>query len=364
VCCALPARAAAAPVVLDFDSVPPPPWEIWDCDGTGASSVASGVLTIESPSCHQVDLDHPLGEWHAGVSNAKGWVIETRVFLDPASEYVGEGSLRLWVHDHTHLLVFGISPGEFQIQYPTFVTVQADTTDGFHIYRIVGVLDQIRVYLDGVLLLSDTVPPGGEGTDSLSFGDGVGAAYSLSYWDYFWYDVEGCAEGQCDPGGVCAEGSPCDDGDACTGPDACQAGVCAGAPVTCPAPDACHEAACRPDAGCVSGPMPDGAPCAGGACVDGSCVTGPEPGAAGGGDEGAHGPPLYGRGVVCATGGPPAPGGARLLVGVAALAAARRRGRRRGAAARPPARGGPLMTPVLRSREAGAGAEAGAAERP
>ena len=64
-----------------------------------------------------------------------------------------------------------------------------DTTDDFHVYRIESKLDQVRVYVDDVLAIDHTLSWTGGGSDVLNFGDGYGAYTSLSYWDYFWYDV-------------------------------------------------------------------------------------------------------------------------------------------------------------------------------
>lgn len=316
-----PPVAHAAPVVIDFGALPGAPWETYTCEGGDTVGAADGVLTIESPSCYEFSISHPAAEWHEQVDNTKGWVIETRMRLDPSSEDDFSGSVIIWANDHTHTFIFGFAPGEIRIQYPEVYPAVMDTTDDFHVYRIVVVLDRVRVYVDGVLHIDHEVTSAGQGSDTLMFGDGVGGTYSLSYWDYFWYDVQGCSQDECVPV-ACTEGAPCDDGNACTEADVCQNQVCAGTAITCTGE--CRGAgACDPAVGCAADVAPDGTPCAGGTCAAGACLPDPPP------DREFESPLLYGRGCACAAGAAPAGGGGWLLLaGALAARSSRRRSRR------------------------------------
>jgi hypothetical protein len=181
--------ASAAPQVLDFDKYPSGNWEIWKSGGS--SSVSGGILTINSTSYNEFGLSHPFDEWHQKVNNSKGWIIETRLKVDASSKPAcsGGGGVLIWIHDHKNLIQIGFSTDEICISYPNSFIFPMDTTDNFHVYRIESKLNQIKVYVDNVLRLDRTLSNTGGGTDTLMFGDGGGSGNSLSYWDYFLYDV-------------------------------------------------------------------------------------------------------------------------------------------------------------------------------
>lgn len=185
-------KGRTEPVVLDFDTYPSGNWVLWDCSGTGSSWVSGGILTIDAPdTCHEFMLWHPYDEWHQQVDNSRGWVIETRLQIDPITEPTGSDcrSVQIWANDHTNLVIIGFSTNEICIAYPDRVHFPMDTTDDFHVYRIESKFDRVRVYVDDVLAIDHTLSWTGGGSDLLNFGDGYGAYTSLSYWDYFWYDV-------------------------------------------------------------------------------------------------------------------------------------------------------------------------------
>jgi hypothetical protein len=339
------ARAAATPVVLTFDTPPSPPWKANSCDGSGTVSVSAGVMTIDSPSCFEWSLDDPNGDWHQKVSNAKGWAIETRVRIDPSSAENGTNVVMLWINDHTNMLIVGLTKTRIQLYYPEVAVAPLDTTDAFHVIRVVSKQTKVRIYVDGKLAIDHTLSNPGAGTNSLNFGDGDGGGYSRSYWDYLWYDVD-CGP-SCDPGSTCADGAPCDDGDPCTENDTCGKGACAGSPVSCPAADECHApGSCVPMSGCTQPPKPDGTPCSIGVCISGACTNennesvsssssaGSTSGSGGSGGMGGTGGGstaeyrLYGRaGCYCAMGDDRDCSPAWIIAGL--IAARRARGRRR-----------------------------------
>jgi hypothetical protein len=58
------------------------------------------------------------------------------------------------------------------------------------VYRIESRLNNVKVYVDGDLVIDHVLTWSGGGSDVLSFGDiALGESNNLSYWDYFWYDV-------------------------------------------------------------------------------------------------------------------------------------------------------------------------------
>ena len=181
----------SAAVRLDFDSVPGGNWELVASGGT--SSASDGILTIDAPAdFHEFILRHPDDLWHEEVDNSRGWVIETRLLVDASTEplgHGGRGAVQIWANDHTNLIIVGFSTDMICIAYPNLVPYPMDTTDGYHVYRIESKFDNVKVYVDDTLVIDHTLTTTGSGTDILMFGDGVGGSKSLSYWDYFEYNV-------------------------------------------------------------------------------------------------------------------------------------------------------------------------------
>ncbi len=190
------------PAYFNFDRPPPAPnWGvIHSCSDDASSSFRHGILTIDTPApgCFEYALLDPNGVWNRWVSNERGWIVETSLKVDPSSEgscpseNVGDDdSARLWIHDHTSLVIVGIAPDAVCIVYPDIVVAPFTTTDGFHVYRVESKGRIVRVYVDGELVIDHTLTTQvAGGTRALLFGDGtVGGGSNLTYWDYFSYDV-------------------------------------------------------------------------------------------------------------------------------------------------------------------------------
>jgi hypothetical protein len=188
---AVPARAKK-PVILNFDRLPPKPWRlVTGAEAGTTTTVSHGILTINTPSDYnEYLLDYPNGIWHKYVSNARGWVVEASLKLDPSTQPTGDGSETIWVNDHTNLVILDFNPGSVYLSYPDFVQVPMDTTDAFHIYRIESKGTSLRLYVDGQLKIDHTLSQPGGGSNILAFGDGSGGGPpNLTQWDYFSYDV-------------------------------------------------------------------------------------------------------------------------------------------------------------------------------
>ena len=177
---------------MSFDTLPASPWQAWNCLDGGTATVSNGILAIDSPTCYEFDLWNPAGEWNQYVNNEEGWVIEARLKLDPItvpSSNQDRGAVLIWANDHVNLLIIGFQPNELRLAYPDYVPVAMNTTDDFHTYRIQSRLNTVQIYVDGVLRIDHVLSWSGGGSDLLTFGDGDGQGHSLSYWDYFMYDV-------------------------------------------------------------------------------------------------------------------------------------------------------------------------------
>ncbi|MEZ4269838.1 MAG: hypothetical protein R3F39_26055 [Myxococcota bacterium] len=104
-------------------------------------------------------------------------------------------------------------------------------------------------------------------------------------------DLEPCTVDTCEPSaGGCVftprpDGAPCQGADLCLEGGTCQGGYCGGgAPVECAASGPCVQALCKPDLGCTTKSLADGAPCddgdpctQAGQCAGGACDVLPVP---------------------------------------------------------------------------------------
>jgi len=179
------------PVRLDFDTYPGGDWKL-NSSG-GSSSVSEGILTIDAPAnYHEFSVRHPDSRWHLSVRNSRGWVIETRLRVDAASEgqcNSGYSPALIWVSDHENSVQVRFSTDEICMASPDLVQFPMDTTDGFHVYRIESRLNNVRIYVDGNLVINHNLSRSYSVGSTLLFGDGAGGGKSLTFWDYFWYDV-------------------------------------------------------------------------------------------------------------------------------------------------------------------------------
>ncbi|MFO0757761.1 MAG: thrombospondin type 3 repeat-containing protein [Byssovorax sp.] len=181
-------RADAAPVVLDMTSMPGGNWQ--HIQGGGSASVSGGILTIDTSSgnYNEFILYDPFDDWNQNVSNARGWYVESRVWVDPSTT-AGCGGIEWWTADHTTLTVSGLGNNKVCIVYPDQVEVPAPTTDGYHVYGVFGRGNRVKIFQDGNLLIDHIMSWPGGGTQALDFGNGAAAK---GYWDYLSYETNLC----------------------------------------------------------------------------------------------------------------------------------------------------------------------------
>ena len=179
---------------MNFGHLPGPDWFVNDCTNNGSGTVAHGILTIDSQSCYEYILYSPKGIWNQLVSNSRGWIIETRLQVDPITqpECDDASSVQIWANDHTILVIIGFSTDAICLVYPDMVRFPMNTTDGYHIYRVETKGMLVQVFVDGNLAIDHTLTTPGGGTPALVFGDGNIMNTSLTRWDYFSYQVFPC----------------------------------------------------------------------------------------------------------------------------------------------------------------------------
>ena len=177
----------ATTVRLDMDNLPENEgWQVFMGSPAGTSWVSNGILTIDSPS--YLEYTAP-DDWINSVSNQNGWIIETKMRLDPTTVDDTSGSILIWIHDNTYLTQIGFHKDKVFIDYPDYSEHPMNTTSTFHVYRIEGKGQSFKLFVDGKLAIDYKRTVAGGGSQVLFFGDGVWANYSKSYWDYFFYII-------------------------------------------------------------------------------------------------------------------------------------------------------------------------------
>ncbi len=187
-------QAEAAPVVLDMSAFPGGNWT--HISSGGSATVLGGALTIDAPggAFNEFILFDPHDDWNQNVSNALGWYVESRVWVDPSTT-ANCGGIEWWTADHTTLTISGLGNNTVCLVYPDFVQVPAATTDGYHVYGVYGRGNNVKVFQDGNLLIDHIMSGPGGGTQALIFGDGNqsgGGPTTKSTWDYLNYDTRPC----------------------------------------------------------------------------------------------------------------------------------------------------------------------------
>ena len=179
---------------------------------SGTATVSNGILTIDAPAGYnefQLSIDghgpHPADPWTANVSNVRGWSVEVRMRVDPLTEPFCAGppppqltrgpALTIWVTDDSHKLIqLGFAPACVAwLRSPTDATTFAmDTTASFHVYRVSVLHSEVKIYVDGVKVMTGDTSTVGVTNTGIIFGDGQTAGGpTRSYWDYLTYDTSG-----------------------------------------------------------------------------------------------------------------------------------------------------------------------------
>ena len=187
--------AHAAPVVLDMDVLPNAAG--WTYSGY-FGSVSGGILTIRTdPGLGAMSyltyyLTDANADWVMNGNNQRGWVVEARLQVDPASLNTPPyPNIGMWIDDGVYRNIIAIDTDRVFIQDPAVAAFPFNTTNGFHTYRIEGREETLRLFIDGNLAIDYRGPrEASTGKPNLAFGDGNGIGFSLSYWDYLAYDTD------------------------------------------------------------------------------------------------------------------------------------------------------------------------------
>lgn len=128
--------------------------------------------------------------WNA--SSAQGAAVEARVRLDDFTGDPKVGGAAIWIEDDVNAETLIIHPQGIQL-YASKLSYNMDTMDGYHLYRIVTLGNDIKVYVDGKLAIDGAGALGhARGSHNrVAFGDGSSGASSRSSWDYVRYTLGG-----------------------------------------------------------------------------------------------------------------------------------------------------------------------------
>ena len=186
-------RASAAPVRYDFDSETELTSDGWTFNTytTGTSTFAGGEVTIDTVAYGEwllgMESDAP---WFTATSTSGFWV-EARVRVESAVECSIDGGVGIWMNPGSLLVKLHLEEDSAGIGYPIWADVPMDTTNDFHVYRVVNLGGRhVQLYVDNDLRVDEPYIPGGTGGSiALNFGDLGACTSSRSTWDYLEYDV-------------------------------------------------------------------------------------------------------------------------------------------------------------------------------
>ncbi len=168
--------------------------------GNGTAYVSNGILTIEQPpTASEFDYDAP-ASWANSVSNIKGWIVEFRLKIDPSTVDPLKKSygaiVNILISDNLYWTIIAFSTDRIYLGVPTEIVPLEyfmNTTDDFHVYKIIGKEDTVKVFVDGKLALDYQLTRTGEYTSAyLTFRVSnypPFSKYVKTYWDYFSYNT-------------------------------------------------------------------------------------------------------------------------------------------------------------------------------
>ncbi|MBI5698565.1 MAG: hypothetical protein HZC29_08850, partial [Thaumarchaeota archaeon] len=173
---------------VDYDgSVEPPlatpPWTLGGSDHAYASG---GILDIDT-----TEALFPYTNYYnrSNIFSGSEWTIEVRLKVFVSEQ--GDGRLRITFADGTYADSLNFWTGGFTL-YGQNAPYYMTTTDDFHVYRITRSGTNVKVYVDGILVLDETITPSPT-INALYFGAMIGfvEAPSHSQWDYVKYYTGG-----------------------------------------------------------------------------------------------------------------------------------------------------------------------------
>jgi hypothetical protein len=192
------APVAGAQNVLDM-TVSPPTLGWGPVTSGGATlSLASNVLTIDSPLNGFGGYGAPSAAWNAAVGNPAGWEVECRVRLTDQLEtsQPAQGGLMLSIGTGAHLFYFEIFTDHIALtngSYTGTISHTMDTQSAYHTYIITGLGANIDVSVDNAPALNAT-NLGTSTQEHLQFGDLLYANHTVSDWTYVAFGEYGAVQ--------------------------------------------------------------------------------------------------------------------------------------------------------------------------
>ncbi len=184
----------ASPVIFNMDTLPENEGWIVVKNGNGTSYVSDGILTLEN-TVGQIGYLAP-DSWSNTVNNTKGWIVEFRLKINLISSSTinpaGGVGIVVAIHDKHQDTQIGFH--ENSIDVNPGIIYYMNTTDTFHVYRIMEQGDILKIFVDEKLVIDSFYNSGSMGS-ALSAGIVFVNAFPWpdttikSYWDYFSYDT-------------------------------------------------------------------------------------------------------------------------------------------------------------------------------
>ncbi len=179
----------ASPVIFNMNTLPENQgWTITKY-GNATSSISNGILSIEN-NYGNLSYFAP-ADWKNTANSTSDWIVEFRLKIGQSNTLQGDYHyILIDITYPNYAIEIGLNDDGIFVYGLTAFDYLMNTTDTFHVYRIVGQsqgqVQSVRVFVDEKIVGESRV---GRTTTAASLAIVSGGLYTKSYWDYFSYDT-------------------------------------------------------------------------------------------------------------------------------------------------------------------------------
>ena len=163
-----------------YEATVEPDSDGWTLVGTDYSSVSSGILTIDTSGNDAYTCNY---RQYPDVNFSKGFYLKARIKVDAVM--AADDYMQLVIYDGTQGKYFIINLYDGKLGGGV-TEVGVTTTDDYHIYELYIKGTVSKIYMDGVLKITETIYTAAV-SDTVGFGDFQTSVMAKVYIDYLYY---------------------------------------------------------------------------------------------------------------------------------------------------------------------------------